>query len=547
MRKCIIKLCFLVVIILLSSTISIKSIAAVYPETVRIGIYYGGDQVTSFSVSSKTGVDIGFLLKGTFVKLYEEKTANQAIVRKDGYFVKASDGRLLEYNPNEGIPYEGETLGPYHIRIGTFSPDFASAQAIANNISKTGVSAYVVYESGWQVWTGFYPDSKTANSNIGKISSSIGTSDLSIMPPSPNRTVIYNSAFKVQMIFGGVDGHLYIKSKATQSPALLNVNGRNYRGDFEVRRYSNSDLTVINIVNIEQYLYGVVPSEIESDSPIEAIKAQAVAARTYTYANIGTYGKWGFDLGDSVDSQVYKGYDSERQSTNRAVNETKGKKILYNGKLISALYSSSSGGMTADSKYVWGSEVDYLKSVVDEYEAQTSSRYLWEKTLSPEDVKRILFLKNVEIGEILSVSAEEYSPSGRVIKLRIVGTKDQIVFNNADCRYLFNLNSQKYTLSSGSSVYVKASDGTLKSIAINGRTVVAASGQQTLPNLNSVSVIGSNNNKKNISLDAGNFVFTGKGWGHGVGMSQNGAKGYALQGYNYEQILKHYYTGVTVE
>ena len=173
-------------------------------------------------------------------------------------------------------------------------------------------------------------------------------------------------------------------------------------------------MTLINIVNIEQYLYGVVPAEIEADAPLEAIKAQAVAARTYTYRNINRYSKWGFDLVDTVDSQVYRGYDGERATTNQAVNETKGKKMLYNGSLAQVFYFASSGGMTANVKEVWGSEIPYLVSVPDPYESQTSYRYIWEKTLTAEEIKKILFISGVEIGDIVSVSAEEYSPQGEL-------------------------------------------------------------------------------------------------------------------------------------
>ena len=122
---------------------------------------------------------------------------------------------------------------------------------------------------------------------------------------------------------------VHVDKQLTQLPQELGThrraidvgpNGRRYRGYLEIRRYSDSDLTVINILDLEKYLYGVVPYEIEADAPLEAIKAQAVAARTYAYRNIGSsiYQKWGFDMVDTVSSQVYKGFDGERASTNKA-------------------------------------------------------------------------------------------------------------------------------------------------------------------------------------------------------------------------------------
>ncbi|MDD4264523.1 MAG: SpoIID/LytB domain-containing protein, partial [Firmicutes bacterium] len=369
-------------------------------------------------------------------------------------------------------------------------------------------------------------------------------------PQTEDKIVIYDSSFNVLMVYGGADGYMQVWPKQENNPNIISANGRRYRGYLEIRRYSDSDLTVINILDLEKYLYGVVPYEIEADAPLEAIKAQAVAARTYAYRNIGSsiYQKWGFDMVDTVSSQVYKGFDGERASTNKAVDETKGKKMIYNGKLAQVFYFASSGGMTANVKEVWGGEIEYLLSVPDPYESETSYNYIWEKALSAEEIKKILFISNVEIGNILSVSAEEYSPSGRVTKLRITGTLGSITYYNADTRTIFSLSSQKYTIQSSGNIVVKAVDGSLKTLALDGRKVVSASGTGTLSaGNNSISVVGSGKKVRSLSMSSDKYVFNGKGWGHGVGMSQEGAKGFARNGYNYEQILKHYYTGITVE
>ena len=102
------------------------------------------------------------------------------------------------------------------------------------------------------------------------------------------------------LVFSDGQYKLRVRPLSANNPYVLSVNGKQYRGEFEVRRYPDSDLTVINILNIEEYLYGVVPQELESSAPMEALKAQAVAARTYTYRNLGKYSKWGFDLVNTV-------------------------------------------------------------------------------------------------------------------------------------------------------------------------------------------------------------------------------------------------------
>ena len=525
-----------------------NAFASQYPDIIRVGLNFRSSAVSSVSVSAEKGIEIGYSDGETFKLLLESSDNRSYVIRKDGYFVLTEQGQLIEYKPTEGVPYKGSVIGPIHLKIGWNLPDFNAAQTFAAAVEKSGIDAYVAYEGGWQIWSGFYHDLNAAEKALAEAKELLEVEDVSIIQDNRSRLVIYDSGFSVQMIYGGTDGYMQVWPKQENDPYVFSANGRRYRGYLEIRRYPDSDLTLINILNIEQYLYGVVPAEIEPDSPLEAIKAQAVAARTYTYKNLKKNENWGFDLANTVEDQVYRGYDGERASTNRAVDETKGKKMLYNGSLANVFYFASSGGMTADIREVWGSEIPYLLSVPDPYESETSPNYIWEKTLTAEEIKSILFVSGVEIGDIISVSAEEYSPSGRVTTLRITGTKGAITYYNKDTRFIFNLNSQKYTIQSAGNVVVKAADGTLRTLALDGRTYVSSSSTGVLSSgKNFFAVIGSGDKVHKVSMSSDTYVFNGRGWGHGVGMSQEGAKGFARQGYNYEQILKHYFTGITVE
>jgi len=541
------KLWLFISVFLLLCALNVNASAADYRDTVRIGLNYGTDAVSSVQVSAEKGLKIGYYNNNAFTLLFEHNSNKSIVIRKDGHFIRTEKG-VLEYSPTEGIPYAGQVIGPCHLRIGGTVEDYKTAKSIADALNSTGIITYVVYEKGWQVWTGFYSDSKAAENDLPVIKSKIGSEDVSVVTESSKRLVIYDASFNVIMLYGGEDGYLQVHPKPENDPYLLTVNGKRYRNYIEIRRYSDSDLTLINILNVEQYLYGVVPAEIEYDAPLEAIKAQAVAARTYTYRNLNRYEKWGFDLTDTVSSQVYNGYDAEKSTTNRAVDETRGIKMLYNGNLAQVFYFASSGGMTANIKEVWGSEIPYLVSVPDPYESETSRNYIWEKTLTAEDIKRILFVSGVEIGDIVSVSAEKYSESGRVTELRITGTKGSVTYHMADTRMIFDLNSQKYTIQSAGNVVVKAADGSLLTIALDGRYVVSGSGTSTLSSKSTtVAVVGSGNNVRKVNMSSDVYTFSGRGWGHGVGMSQEGAKGFARQGYSYDQILKHYFQGITVE
>jgi len=172
-----------------------------------------------------------------------------------------------------------------------------------------------------------------------------------------------------------------------------------------------------------------------------------------------------------------------------------------------------------------------------------------------------LFISGVEIGDIVTMVADEYTPAGRVNKLRIVGTKGSITYSNEDIRIILGDNgnylpSRMFTISTpgsgagSSTVSVISADGKT-TLNVYGTKAVTSSGVYGILSSGSVKVIGSEGTSvistMTGNVPSGTFVLTGKGWGHGVGMSQEGAKGLARNGYTYDQILKHYFTGITVE
>ena len=532
-----------------------------YPEIIRVGLYFGSSSASSVALSAKSGIEAGYYNGNEFIVLLSEKSGSQLIFRKDSYFIKSASGSITEYDPNEGMPFEGETYGPYHVQIGDKTADLASAQKLCSDYKSVGVVAYPVFEGGWSVWTGFYSDIDKANKDLPNLASKLGDISLKVIERSGSRIIVYSSSFEPLLIFGDTNYKLTVRPNSSNDPKVISVNSKPYRGEIELRRFSDSDMTVINVINIEEYLYGVVPREIEADSPMEALKAQAVAARTFAYRSMGSYKKWDFDVVNTVSSQVYGGYSDEKAATNKAVDDTKGIKALYNGSLISMHYFSSSGGMTEDNKYVWGTDIPYLKSVVDPYESGNSYNYNWTRTFTAEEIKMKLFISGVEIGDIVTMVADEYTPAGRVNKLRIVGTKGSITYSNEDIRIILGDNgnylpSRMFTISTpgsgagSSTVSVISADGKT-TLNVYGTKAVTSSGVYGILSSGSVKVIGSEGTSvistMTGNVPSGTFVLTGKGWGHGVGMSQEGAKGLARNGYTYDQILKHYFTGITVE
>lgn len=135
-----------------------------------------------------------------------------------------------------------------------------------------------------------------------------------------------------------------------------------YRGSFIVENRGGK-LVIINDLPLEEYILGVVPSEMPSKWSYEALKAQAIAARSYAIANRGKRGSRGYDLKDTPEDQAYGGASSETYSTNKAVIETKGIVVTYNKKVIPAYYSASAGGHTVNSGQIWNKDLPYLRSV----------------------------------------------------------------------------------------------------------------------------------------------------------------------------------------
>jgi len=161
----------------------------------------------------------------------------------------------------------------------------------------------------------------------------------------------------------------------------LCINGRGYRGTFELHNVMGK-ISIVNVINVEEYLYSVVPSEMPSSWEVEALKAQAIASRTYIYYYLLKQDtKSIFDADATTSFQVYKGITAEKKETTGAVDETRGVIMTYNYEPILAYFHSTSGGKTADDKYVWkGADLPYLQGVKCNY-GKKSPHYEWELTL----------------------------------------------------------------------------------------------------------------------------------------------------------------------
>ncbi|HPU36141.1 MAG TPA: SpoIID/LytB domain-containing protein [Bacillota bacterium] len=278
-----------------------------------------------------------------------------------------------------------------------------------------------------------------------------------------------------------------------------------YRGSLEFR-VENGKLAVVNELNIEDYLRGVVPAEIPPSWPKEALKAQAVAARNYALQQVEVSRGSKYNLLDDQLSQVYRGYDAETPATNEAVEETRGMVMTSQGRLITAFFHACSGGFTENSEDVWLEQLPYIKGKADPYD-KNDKHYDWQVDYTVEQLVAKLQGSGYNLAVLEDIEELARTSSGARIKSIAVsgqgtsGEPVRIVISNADkVRNALGLKSSLFTLEK-----VYDQEGILQGIKI-----------------------------------------CGSGNGHGLGMSQWGARGMAAQGYNYQEILKYYYTGVEI-
>lgn len=280
--------------------------------------------------------------------------------------------------------------------------------------------------------------------------------------------------------------------------AHLQLGGRPYRGLIELRRTSVGRVTAINELDLEEYLYGVVRSEMDPRWPPEALRAQAIAARSLAVHSAGRFAAEGYDVRATTDSQVYGGVAAEDARTTAAVDATRGLVLLHNGRPAFAAFHADSGGATESSEYVWGSVSPHLRGVPDPF-SRDAPAHEWTLRLDLAVIEARLQRAGRLLAGLHRLEVASTSPSGRVMVLRLASAS-----GGGEIR------GTEFRTAVGTSV--------LRSTLFTVRSHPAE----------------------------GSVELAGRGFGHGVGMSQWGARGMALAGRDYTAILKHFYTGVAI-
>lgn len=331
---------------------------------------------------------------------------------------------------------------------------------------------------------------------------------------------------------------------------LLTFNGRAFRGTFDLTVDDESDMIVVNEVDTASYLASVVGSEEPTTWMPEALAAQAIAARTYLSRNLREHRN--YDLEGDTRDQEYGGLAGEATSTVRAVERTAGMIATYRGAPIEALYSANAGGITENSENVYPNALPYLRSVPSPADdaARASSwghtSWEWRTEFTATQLQSYIGGRGIDVGEPQRIELTRVTETGRVLSARIVGSRGTRDIGKDQSRYYFGLRSTLFTVITRpeETEFVEGSNAErVRQLDLLGATVertFTLDVRDPDRSGHALRVLG-----WQYRLPA-RFVFTGKGYGHGVGMSQWGAQGMALGGKSAEEILKHYYLGIEI-
>ena len=304
------------------------------------------------------------------------------------------------------------------------------------------------------------------------------------------------TSYKEGILLGGMNFNMDKIFIQSVDHALIIINGRRFRGNMEFVKKDNLGLVVINYIELEDYIKGILYHEVSHYWPIEALKAQAVVCRTYALNQMQENKSKDYDVTADIYSQVYGGRTSERYRTNEAVESTRGEVLTFEGDIFPAYYHATCAGHTEDASLLWNIDIPPLKGVACNY-CKNSPHFKWHTVLSTQEVGDALAKSEYKIKAIKDILIDGKDRSGRIINLKLVSDEKNIKVPAKDFRNIIGPN-----------------------------------------------ILRSTNFK--VKVIENDVVFEGLGWGHGVGLCQWGAYFMAKEGDTFRQILEYYYPGSKV-
>lgn len=545
---------------------------------VDVGIIYGQNNQYPIGVTSEDGFILTFEAANIGTQSIDFSAYKNLLIYKDGYYEPS--GRTL-ITSNEGYYANGQVKGGYHLQIGDSFQTYDEAISLLAVFQGVINDVYLVYDDSWRIFQGVYLDENSALSQIAVLTPLVSGNTISLVQPTPTRVII---ATKEKILFS------YDSSEQNFlfHTSVFDLNGIKYRNSFYVTRLPGSDFTFVNRVTMKEYLYGVLPKEASSSWPIEALKAQAIASKNFALTIGSKYAAYGFDVDTTVNSQVYGGYSVESEICNKAVDETNGYALAVDGVVVPLYFHANSGGITDNSENVWSSALPYLKSTLDLYSLGAPNTD-WNVTLNKFDIESKLISAGYSLGSLKTINILERADSGRVLKLEFIGTLSKATLAKDKIRAVLGstviksnlfsfdkataitdvtmLKNPVQTTTQGNTAPSKEIGGDMPKLLIDNGSIygqfldntqieVYQSGSKSAIKVDKDALLKANdiysaittvtkpylyNSTESFDISSGNVIFYGHGYGHGLGMSQWGAKAMADLGKSYEEILKFYY------
>jgi stage II sporulation protein D len=277
----------------------------------------------------------------------------------------------------------------------------------------------------------------------------------------------------------------------------ISLDGRRFRGAIRLIKKDGSSFFVVNFVDLEDYIRGVLYHEISHLWPFETIKAQTVIVRTFALTQIENNKNKEFDLTNNIYSQMYGGRTSERFRTNQAIDKTQGEVLTFNGKIFPTYYHATCAGRTEDANNLWDIDLPPLRGIICSY-CKESPHFKWSSSLELKKIEAKLKAAHFKVGNIEDIQISLCSNAHRILKLEIVSDTGELSISGKDFREALGPN------------ILRSSNFTLE-------------------------------------IKHGQAQFSGFGWGHGVGMCQWGAYFMGKKGFSYKEILEFYYPGAKIK
>ena len=526
---------------------------------IKVGLAYGNNAMPGPKLLNMSGQDEGYSF-GWYDsdRDFNEVgwTGERAIAILKDKTVYMSEGEVFSSSEPSDLR---KTIYPCHAECDEIFDDFDEAQRFADELIEEGTDAFPAYINGdYVVRAGESSTISNAGDLADEYTDELGYDFYPVGASETCYTVVDSTNGSILFEFD-MDGQPFGIMPYSENTWF---SGYNYLGGFEYNRVNGNDVTVINVIGLHDYIKGVIANEMSPSWHIEALKAQALCAKSYCVTNLGKHSSLGFDICDTTDCQVYYGTRQQTANSDKAVDDTYGLYIKYEDEPISAFYHASSGGYTEDAKNVWGTEVDYLKAVKDRYLEKTLP---YSFTITASQIKSILKSKGYSVTDITDYYVSEYTEAGNVRavtfvqssgkELTFTGERARTILNGSS--YGFSTNSQRYTVTAtiGAGIYIN--DKAI-SDALSGLFAIGAGGVEKIglsnskikvltgDGIESLNSVFSGSSGSSASGSSASYYVSGSGSGHNVGLCQWGAKAMADKGFDFEEILEFYYTDIEI-